>query len=185
MGLESSSSMRPGSNTEGIRPAEAKMARNIPAVKRNAAIAACTWRTNFCISWARLVLPNKDMVARAPWTTSTRRMKRKNRINNVEQARNPQKILREKASRKVSFTKATVTLQDLLFMNHLHEDLFERARCACDSFDLAMFGAQQIDGLVGFFAIGENKLDVSVALGDGAGPSAQRVLYLVGHGGCF
>ena len=124
-GFESSSSIRPGSNTEGIRPADANTARNMPAVNRNAAMAPCAWRTSRCTSSEWAALPNRDTVAIAPCTTSIRMMKMKNRISAVEQPKNPQKILRAKASRNVSRTSARVTPMVLMFMDRLHKNVFE------------------------------------------------------------
>src|ERR1051326_1229026 len=97
----------------------------------------------------------------------------KNRISAVEQPKNPQKILRAKASRKVSRTSASVTAMVLLFMNGLHENVFQRAAGPCHRFDLAMLGAQQIDGLVGLIAAAEEKFDVAVALRHRHGLRAQ------------
>src|SRR5437016_837815 len=173
--------MRPGSNTEGIRPADANTARNMPAVNRNAAIAPCAWRTKRCTSSEWDALPNSETVAIAPCTTSIRMMKMKNRISAVEQPKNPQKILRAKASRKVSRTSARVTAMVLLFMNRLHENVFERTAGAGHGFDLTMLGAHQIDSLVGFIAAAEQKFDIAVALGHGHGFSAQFLFDALGH----
>src|SRR5262249_33824220 len=81
----------------------------------------------------------------------------------------------------VSRTRAVVTLKDLRLMNHLHENLFERAGGAGDGFDFAVLGAQKIDCLIGLFAAGKNEFDVAVARGGGAGPSAESLLQALGH----
>src|SRR5258708_6681627 len=156
--------MRPASKTEGTSPTDANTARNMPAVNRKAAMAPCAWRTSRCTSSEWAALPNSETVAIAPCTTSIRRMKMKNRISAVEQPKNPQKILRAKASRKVSRTRAAVTAMVLLFMNRFHENIFESAAGAGHGFDLTVLGAQQVDGQVGFVAAAEEKFDISVAL---------------------
>src|SRR5690348_3555334 len=109
-------------------------------------MAPWTWCTRRWTSWPRLVLPKSEMVAMAPWTTSTFRMKRKNRISAVEQPKNPQKILRAKASRNVSRTSAAVTLAvittsrefstALLLIDSFHEDVFQSAGRARHGLDL-------------------------------------------------
>src|SRR2546430_652264 len=108
-------------------------------------------------------------------------MKMKNRISAVEQAKNPQKILRAKASRKVSRTSARVTAMVLLFMNRFHENLFERAAGASHGLDLAMLGAQEVDGQVGFVAAAEQKFDIAVALGHRHGLGAQFLFDALRH----
>src|SRR6266478_9125845 len=130
--------MRPGSKIVGIRPADAKTARNNPKPYRKASSDPCTPRTRLLTSVARLSLPKSDIVASAPSTTSIFMMKMKNRISAVEQPKNPQKILRAKASRNVSRTSASVTPMVLLFIDRLHEDVFERAAGPRHGLDLAM-----------------------------------------------
>src|SRR5437773_10572261 len=100
-------------------------------------------------------------------------MKMKNRISAVEQAKNPQKILRAKASRKVSRTSATVTAMVLLFMNRLHENVFERTAGAGHGFNLTMPGAQPTESMGRFIAAAEQKFDIAVALGHGHGLSCH------------
>src|SRR5215813_9547680 len=108
-------------------------------------------------------------------------MKMKNRISAVEQPKNPQKILRAKASRNVSRTSASVTAMALLFMNRLHENIFEGAARARHRFDRAMFGAQEVDGKVCLIAAREKKLDIAVALGNRHGLGAQVLFQPLGH----
>src|SRR5579864_774901 len=173
--------MRPGSNTAGIKPADANTARNMPAVKRNAAIAACTWRTSNWTFSPRDVLPNSEMVAMAPWTTSTFMMNMKNRISAVEHPKNAQKIFRAKASRNVSRTSAAVTSSDLILIHRPHENILQRAASSRQFFNLAVLSAQQIDRLVGLFAASEKKFDAAVALGDGFGSGSQFLIDALGH----
>src|SRR5207247_3096446 len=112
-------------------------------------------------SVARLSLPNSEMVARAPSTTSIFIRKMKNRMMAVAQPKKPQKILRAKASRKVSRTRAAVAIAvaELLAIDSPDEDFFQGAPGARHGFDLALFGAEQIDGAVGGFAAREVQLD--------------------------
>ena len=55
----------------------------------------------------------------------------------------------------------------------LHEDFFEGAFGAAQSFDFAPVGAQEIDGAVGFFARGEEELKSTVVRVCGAGGRSQ------------
>src|ERR1035441_2201002 len=80
--------------------------------------------------------PKIEAVASAPSTTSTRMMKMKNKINVVEQAKKAQKILRAKASRKVSRTSAREAVLLFACIGHLrglrtlhgpYENFFQRA----------------------------------------------------------
>src|SRR6266851_4579834 len=161
-GFESSSSIRPGSKIVGIRPAEANTARNSPNPYRNAASAPCTPRTMLVTSCARSSLPKSETVARAPSTTSIFMRKMKNRITAVEQPKNPQKILRANASRKVSRTSASVTIPGLLPIHGPHEYFFQRTLGTRHSFDLALFSAQQIHGVIGHLATGEEECHGSI-----------------------
>src|SRR5438132_2821927 len=132
----------------GIRPAEANTARNNPNPYRNAASAPCTPRTMLFTSCARISLPKRETVARAPSTTSIFMRKMKNRMMAVEQPKNPQKILRANASRNVSRTSARVTTPELPAIDRPYEYFFERALGPGHGFDLALFGAQQVDGAI-------------------------------------
>src|SRR5579872_1979635 len=109
------------------------------------------------------------------------KMKTKNRISAVEQPKNPQKIFRAKASRKVSRTSAPVTSSDRLFIDGPHENIFERTGGACYGFNFAVFRAQLIDGLIGGLAASEKEFDVAVTRGDGHGLLAQLLLQPLGH----
>src|SRR5438105_10212636 len=144
-------------------------------------MAPCTCRTMRCTSSPRLVLPNSEIVATAPWTTSIFMMKMKNRMSAVEQAKNPQKILRAKASRNVSSTSATVMSSDLLLIDGPHENLFEGARRARHGLYGAMLGAQPVHRLVRLVSAGEEKLDITVALGHGPGLRAQLTFQQLRH----
>src|SRR4029077_1157385 len=99
--------------------------------------------------------PKRETVARAPSTTSIFMRKMKNRITAVEHPKNPQKILRAKASRNVSRTSASVTMPVLLPIHGPHEYFLQRALGARHGFDLAFFSAQQIHGVIGHLATGE------------------------------
>ena len=118
---------------------------------------------------ARLSLPNSDIVASAPSTTSIFIRKMKNRMTAVEQPKKPQKILRAKASRNVSRTRARVAIPELLAIDSLDKDFLQGAPGARHSFDLALLGAQQIDGAVGDFPAVEMEFDMSILRGEGCG----------------
>src|SRR6266516_4069011 len=133
--------MRPGSKIVGIRPADAKTARNNPKPYRKASSDPCTPRTRLLTSVARLSLPKSDMVASAPSTTSIFMRKMKNRITAVEQPKNPQKILRAKASRNVSRTRAAVAKKFLSLIDRLHEHVFKSADGARHRLDGTLLGA--------------------------------------------
>src|SRR5579863_663325 len=100
------------------------------------AMAAWTLATILSTLCEGPLRPKMEAVASAPSTTSTRMMKMKKTIRAVEQPKKAQKILRAKASRKVSLTNASAAV--LLFarirrlhglgrFDSLHEYLFERA----------------------------------------------------------
>src|SRR5260370_19260807 len=121
-------SMRPGSSTLGIKPAEANTARNIPKEYRNVAIEACTPRTTATTSAVpRPDWPNRLMVAVAPSTMSMRSRNRKNRIIAVDSAKSPQKILRANASRNVSRINAMVIVRLALTIDGPDKHVFEGA----------------------------------------------------------
>src|SRR5438046_2497943 len=107
------------------------------------------------------------MVASAPSTTSIFIRKMKNRMMQVAHPKKPQKILRAKASRKVSRTRAAVAVVELLAIDGPDENFLQRAAGARQRFDLTFFRAQQVDGAVGRFAIGEVHLDLPVFGGEG------------------
>src|ERR1700733_78914 len=111
---------------------------------------ACTPATIFSTLCVGPLRPNREAVASAPCTTSTRMMKTKNTISAVEQPKKAQKILRAKASRKVSRTRARAAV--VLFALHrelslllnvlrgfyrLHKHLFQGAGGAREVLDLA------------------------------------------------
>src|SRR5215510_10169629 len=142
----------------------------------------CTARTSLLTSIARLSLPNSEMVASAPSTTSIRIRKMKNRITAVEQPKNPQKILRAKASRNVSRTSARVAVprmargvSKLVAIDGPYEHFLQRAPGARDGFDLAFFRAQQIHGPVRALPVFKMEFHVPVLRSEGGGCLPQLV----------
>src|SRR5215510_8459645 len=133
----------------------------------------CTARTSLLTSIARLSLPNSEMVASAPSTTSIRIRKMKNRMTAVEQPKNPQKILRAKASRKVSRTRARVAIPVLVAIDSPDKHFFQSTLGPGHGLDLAFFGAQQIHGSVGAFPALKMEFHVPVLRGEGSRCKAQ------------
>src|SRR5437763_8082043 len=129
----------------------------------------------FSTSCARISLPKRETVARAPSTTSIFMRKMKNRITAVEHPKNPQKIFRANASRNVSRTSASVAIPVLLPIHGSHEDFFQRTVSARHGLDLAFFSAQQIDRAIGHLAVGEEECHRPILGADAACLRAQLV----------
>ena len=111
--------MRPGSKTAATRPAEANTESAIPKKYMAIAITLCVCSTNPCTSVVGITRPKMETVASAPATTSIRMMKIRNASSAVEQPAKPQKMRRAKASRNVSWMRATVGMNFEFMRLHL------------------------------------------------------------------
>src|SRR5271165_99193 len=128
------------------------------------AITLCVCSTRFVTPMLGRLRPKIEMVASAPSTTSTRRMKIRNSSRAVQHPKKPQKMRRAKASRNVSWIKARVAFI-APGSSRLHgpdENVLEGAARAPERFDFALVGAQQIDRLVGFFPRREQQLQRTI-----------------------
>src|SRR5258708_2003928 len=141
---------------------------------------ACTPRTMRAASSERWsVRPKRVTVAVAPSTMSIRMRKRKKMIMAVDRANRPQKILRARASRKVSRIRARVTARVTprgggSGMNGPDEYVFEGAGGGREGFHLAAFGAQQVERGISIGAGSELEVDQAVARRDRGGGGFER-----------
>src|SRR5579863_6794691 len=128
-------------------------------------------------------------VAMAPCTTSMRMMNIRKSRSALQQPKNPQKMRRAKASRKVSLTRARVVFIDVappaprysLWLHGLHKYILESAPRTAQRFNLASIRAQQIDCMIGLPARCEQQLQRAVVRSEGTGAGAQFGFERLGH----